>query len=368
MDPDRFSVADGAPSMKAVVTIGQGGPEMLEYRDVPIPSPGPGEILLQVLAAGVNATDINMRLGWYSSSVSAGTAEVAAGEEPFARADGGWRGTTPFPLIQGTDCCGRVAAVGPGGDAAIVGRRVLVRPCMRPPGPPSTDRLWMGSDFDGAFAQYVKAPAPEVFPVESDLDDAELGAIPCAYGTAENMLGRAGVRGGERLLVTGASGGVGSAVVQLATSRGALVTALTGRAKMDRVLALGASAVVDNDDVEALETGSADVVIDNVSGPAFGAVLRTLRRGGRYVTSGAIAGPLVMLDKRVLYLNDLALIGCTTWDEPVFPELVQRIERREFRPPIAGTFPLEKIAEAQSMLLQKRHVGGFVLLPRPPSG
>lgn len=94
---------------------------------------------------------------------------------------------------------------------------------MRPEGFSSPENIWMASDFDGAFAQFVKVPAAEVFPVTCDWSDAELATIPCAYGTAENMLRRAGVRQGMRVLVAGASGGVGSAAVQLARRRGAHV-------------------------------------------------------------------------------------------------------------------------------------------------
>jgi len=363
---------NGRPTMKAVVTTGNGGYERLDYRDVPVPVPLPGEVLLQVLAAGVNNTEINTRLGWYSASVSTATAavaEAAAAQNVVAQADGGWNATTPFPFIQGTDCCGRVVAVGPGGDESTIGSRVLVRPCIRPAGFGSMDNVWMGSDFDGAFAQFVTVPSSDIFPVRCDWTDVELGSIPCAYGTAENMVHRAGVAEGEHVLVAGASGGVGSAVVQLAKRRGATVTAIAGKAKMDRVRAIGADQVIDrNDDVVlALGAESIDVVIDNVGGPSFPGMLKVLRRGGRYVSSGAIGGPLVTLDLRTFYLKDLRLIGCTAWDEPVFPNLVGYIERGEIRPLIAKTFPLERIADAQREFLQKHHVGNFVLIP-PPAG
>ena len=299
---DRFDLTGHVVTVKAVVTVGNGGLDMLEYRDVPTPKPGPGEVLLRVLAAGVNPTDINTRLGWYSSSVTASTerAAEAADRAALANADGGWRVPTSFPLIQGTDCCGRVVEVGPGGDESVIGRRVLVRPCMRPRGFGSMETIWMASDFDGAFAQYVKVPASEIFAMVCDLSDAELGAIPCAYGTAENMLHRANVVAGEHVLVTGASGGVGSATVQLAKRRGATVTAIAGRAKAQQVLAIGADRVIDRDDdlVDVLGERSVDVVVDNVSGPALAGLLDILRTGGRYVSSGAIAGPLVTFDKR----------------------------------------------------------------------
>ena len=198
-------------TMKAVVTTGNGGYDRLVWRDVPVPEPGPGEVLLRVLAAGVNNTEINTRLGWYSSSVTTATNNAAAIEEerPTHKADGGWNVATPFPFIQGTDCCGRVVDAGPEVDRGLLGRRVLVRPCMRPQGFGSMDNVWMGSDFDGAFAEYVKVPAGEVFEVRCDWTDAELASIPCAYATAENMLHRARAAAGEHVLVTGASGGVG---------------------------------------------------------------------------------------------------------------------------------------------------------------
>jgi NADPH:quinone reductase-like Zn-dependent oxidoreductase len=354
-------------TMKAVVTTGNGSYDKLDYRDVPVPRPGPGEVVVQILAAGVNNTEINTRLGWYSETVTASTAATVAAEEQHAvgKVDGGWNEATPFPLIQGTDCCGLVVAVAPGVDVRIIGSRVLVRPCIRPAGFASMENIWMGCDFDGAFAQFVKVPVTEVFEVASTWSDAELGSIPCAYGTAENMLHRARVAHGEHVLVTGASGGVGSAAVQLAKRRGAIVTAIAGRAKMDRVLAIGADRVIARDDniVQRLGEEAVDVVVDNVAGSAFGAMLQVLKRGGRYTSSGAIGGPVVTLDMRTFYLKDLTLVGCTAWDEPVFPNLVTYIERGEIRPLVAKTFPLDHIAEVQREFLEKNHVGNFVLIP-----
>ncbi len=357
--------------MKAVVTMGNGGYDQLNYRDVPIPRLSPGEVLLQVLAAGVNNTEINTRVGWYSKTVTTGTARAAAAQQEklVAVGDGGWSsGSTPFPFIQGTDCCGRIVAVAAGGNARAIGARVLVRPCMRPAGFASLDSIWMGSDFDGAFAQFVKVPELEVFEARCDWSDVELGSIPCAFGTAENMLHRAKVARSEHVLVAGASGGVGSAVVQLAKRRGAVVTAITARAKMDQVRSIGPDHVIDRDQDVALCLGerSVDVVVDNVAGPAFGGMLKVLKRGGRYVSSGAIGGPLVTLDMRTFYLHDLNLVGCTAWDEPVFPNLMSYIERGEIKPLVAKTFPLESIAAAQQEFLEKGHFGNFVLIPPRP--
>lgn len=371
---DRFDAPPDAPTMKAVVTRANGGFDQLDYCDVPIPTPGPDEVLLQVLAAGVNNTEINTRLGWYSSSVREGTLDLgddASGQSAAAESrDGGWNAETPFPFIQGTDCCGRVVGLGAsvsGSGAPAIGQRVLVRPCIRTNGWDDPANIWMASDFDGAFAQYVIVPASEVFAVDCGWSDAELGTIPCAYGTAENMLHRAAVAPGDRVLVTGASGGVGSATVQLARRRGAVVTAVASAEKADTVRALGAQEVVPRgvDLLEAIGEESVDVAIDNVAGDGFGAVTQALVRRGRYASSGAIAGPMVTLDMRTLYLKDLTLIGCTGWDEPVFPNLIGYIERGEIEPLLARTFPLDEIVEAQQAFLRKEHVGKFVLLPPP---
>lgn len=364
---DRFDIEGCPKTMKAVVTTGTGGYEKLVYRDVPVPEPGLGEVLVRVLAAGVNNNEINTRLGWYSASVTTGTQAAADTEDNAARArqDGGWDKATPFPFIQGTDCSGEVVRSGDAALSQLVGRRVLVRPCMRTGGFGSLDNVWMGSDFDGAFAQFVKVPASEVFPVECGWSDAELATIPCAYGTAENMLHRAHLEAGETVLITGASGGVGSAAIQLARRRGARVIAVTSHDKIEAVRALGCDIVLDRaqDLAAALGERSVHLVVDNVAGEGFGQLVKLLRRGGRYVSSGAIGGPIVSFDMRDFYLKDLTFIGCTAWDEPVFPSLVAYIEAGEITPLLAGTYPLERIAEAQQAFMRKRHVGNLVLIP-----
>ncbi len=348
--------------MAAVVTTGTGGYDKLDYTSVPVPMPGQGEVLVRVLAAGVNNTEINTRLGWYSSSVTGATEDTSdTGDRP----DGGWNEATPFPFIQGTDCCGKVALVGPGGDQTRIGQRVLVRSCMRTQGFDHMDNIWMGSDFDGAFAQYVKVPENEIFAVACDWTDAELATIPCAYGTAENMVHRARVQQGDRVLIPGASGGVGSALVQLVKRRGAEVVAITSASKKESLAKIGADRVLTREDdlLGILGKESVDVVIDNVGGAGFGTLLKVMRRGGRYATSGAIAGPIVDLDMRDMYLKDITLIGCTAWDAPVFPNLVGYIERGEIRPLLANTYPLARIAEAQRDFQEKRHIGKIVLIP-----
>jgi NADPH:quinone reductase-like Zn-dependent oxidoreductase len=154
-------------------------------------------------------------------------------------------------------------------------------------------------------------------------------------------------------------------LVQLLKRRDAEVIAVTSAAKTEAIMRLGAAGVLDRDDdpVAILGAERVDVVIDNVGGAAFGTMLKLLRRGGRYVSSGAIAGPVVELDMRDMYLKDITLIGCTAWDAPVFPALVSYIEKGEIHPLLAATYPLERIAEAQRVFQEKRHIGKIVLIP-----
>jgi NADPH:quinone reductase-like Zn-dependent oxidoreductase len=351
--------------MRAVLLLGHGGFEQLAYRDdVPVPSPAPGEVLLRVRAAGVNNTDINLRTGWYSKTVTEGS---GAGHAAARAEDAGWSGDAlAFPRIQGADACGEIAAVGAGIDARRVGERVLVDPMLRGAAPAALEATrYFGSDCNGAFAEYVALPAANARRIASPLSDAELASFPCSYSAAENMLTRAAVAAGETVLVTGASGGVGSAAVQLARRRGARVVALASPAKSAAVAALGAERVLGRDSalVAALGSESVDVVVDVVGGRQFPELLAVLRRGGRYAVAGAISGPVVELDLRTLYLKDLRLLGCTILDPGVFENLVGYIERGEIRAVVSATYPLAEIAAAQRDFLAKSHVGKIVLVP-----
>ncbi|WP_264214051.1 alcohol dehydrogenase family protein [Leisingera thetidis] len=353
--------------MAAVLLTGHGGIEKLEYRtDVPVPQPGPGEVLIRVAAAGINNTDINTRIGWYSKTVDADTGSGGAtGFDSVNDDDASWSGKPlEFPRIQGADACGRIAAVGEGVDPARIGERVLVRNMLRTYVDYRPYECWtFGSECDGGFAQFAVAPARETHAVHCDWSDAELASIPCAYSTAENMLHRVGL-GAETVLISGASGGVGSAAVQLAKRRGATVIALSSAAKADEVLALGADCVVDrNADLRAeLGEGSIDVVIDLVAGEQWPAFMDVLRRGGRYATAGAIAGPISEIDVRTLYLKDLTLMGCTFQEDEVFANLISYIEAGDIRPLVAKTYPLSGIAAAQEDFLSKKHTGKLVLM------
>ncbi|WP_413877199.1 alcohol dehydrogenase family protein [Albidovulum sp.] len=352
-------------TMSAVLLTGHGDMDKLAWRtDVPVPQPKPGEVLIRVAASAVNNTDINTRIGWYSKKVEVATED--AGSAQVDQDDASWSGVPmQFPRIQGADACGHIVAVGEGVDPARIGQRVLVRNMLRSYVGFRPYECWtFGSEIDGCFAQFTVAPARETYEVRCNWSDAELASIPCAYSTAENMLHRAGV-GAERVLVTGASGGVGSAAVQLAKRRGAEVIAICAAAKAGEVRALGADRTVDRDAdlVAALGRNSVDVVIDMVGGPGFPALLDVLRPGGRYAVAGAIAGPICELDLRTVYLKDLTLHGCTFQEDEVFENLIRYIEAGEIRPVVAKTYPLAEIARAQRDFLSKKHTGKLVLIP-----
>jgi NADPH:quinone reductase-like Zn-dependent oxidoreductase len=355
-------------TMHAVVLTGFGGPDKLVYRsDVQLPVAQTGEVLIRVGASAVNNTDINTRTGWYSKTVDTSSASNGVGFDASADATPGWGGTAmQFPRIQGADCCGTIVAVGAGVDAQRMGQRVLVRPVLRMYAGYAPFACWyLGSECDGAFAEYTIVPADAALPIHSSLGDAELATFPCAYSTAENLLSRSGVRAGDRVLVTGASGGVGSAAVQLALRRGAQVVAQAAPEKQAALLELGAEAAVDRgeDALRSLGSNAVSVVIDLVGGPQWPLLLDALRTGGRYASAGAIAGPVVPLDLRTLYLKDLSLFGCTFQDDIIFENLVGYIERGELRPLLAQTYALSEITQAQADFSAKQFLGKLALVP-----
>ena len=346
-------------TMRAVLLTGHGGPERLEYRDdYPVPVPAPGEVLVRVAACGVNNTDIRVREG-------------ACGTDDDPGAMGSWRRGEPieFPRIQGADIAGRIAAVGDGVDAGIVGKRVMVDFGIYNDTSPSLAEVdSIGHGRDGGFAEYCAVPAENAHVVETPLSDAELATFCCAYVTAERMLARARVSGGEIVLVTGASGGVGTGLIQLARARGAVPVAVASARWADALLGLGAQAVVARDSgdlVQAIRSTLGarpiDVVADVVGGPMFKTLLNVLRPEGRYVTAGAIAGPLVELDLRTVYLKHLDIIGSTQGAREDFARVRDLVLSGKLKPMLAGTYPLEDLARAQNDFAAGDFIGKLVV-------
>ncbi|MEZ5776325.1 MAG: alcohol dehydrogenase family protein [Hyphomicrobiaceae bacterium] len=361
------------PTMRAVVLTGHGGLDKLEYReDWPTPTPGPGEVVVRVGACGLNNTDVNTRTAWYSKTVNEGIT-TQAGSGGFAKADaatGSWSNTPlTFPRIQGADVAGRIAAVGEGVDSRRIGERVMIDPWLLGPGDwlDPANAPYFGSECDGGFAEYAKVRSANALRIETDLTDAELATFPCAAQTAENLVDRTALRPGETVVIAGASGGVGTAAIQLCRLRGARVIAIASGSKETVLRALGCDHVIDRRSAElAAEIrtaagGPLDVALDVVGGATFMVLVDALRQGGRYSASGAISGPDVRFDLRQLIYKDLRLTGATIAPPGTFARLVRLIERGQLRPMLAQTFELKDLARAQEAFMRKQHVGNIVV-------
>ena len=352
-----------ASVMRAAVTSGFGGPERLEVLDdVAVPEPAAGEVLVEVGACCCNNSDIWLREGSY-------------GREDDSQAQAGWlREVEPprFPLIQGADIVGRIVETGEGVEQGWLGRRVLVDTTLHDAA--STEPYGIagifGSERDGGFAEYATAPVTSLGVVEvDDLSDVEVAALGSAsFVTAVRMLKRARLVEGELVLIAGASGGVGSAAVQLGKLRGAQVIALSDPGKANTIRDLGADAVVASRDLDlpnavraACAGRNIDVAVDVDGGPLFSILLTLLRPLGRYVTVGAVGGPVVALDLRTLYLKHLELLGSTLGTVEDFHELIALINQRKIRPLVAQTFPLEDIHAAQTAFRIKQTAGNIVI-------
>ena len=348
--------------MTGVYLTGHGGLDKLIYKeDIPVPTPKSGEVLIEVKGAGINNTDINTRLGWYSKKITSETNAVGIKSD-----NGSWNGVPlHFPRIQGGDICGYIIKVGEGVNPSRVGERILVRSMQNSPASENPMAMQtIGSEFDGGFAQFCIAKSNESFPINCDWSDIELASIPISYSTAEGMLCRANIQK-EKILITGASGGVGSAAIQLAKLRGATIIAQCSPDKASALKELGAEQTINRNDnlIQALGENSIDAVIDLVGGKSWPHLLEILKPGGRYVVSGAIAGPIVDLDLRNLYLKDLILFGSTVNDPYVFENVIRYIEEGQIKPLVSQSFPLQDIKKAQNVFMEKKFIGKLVLVP-----
>ena len=354
-------------TMKAMVLRNHGGMEQYEWReDWPVPILGAEEVLIRVGACGLNNTDVNTRVGWYSKAVTGATGdkvECAAGTD-----DPSWGGKAiEFPRIQGADAVGTVVAAGNKANTELMGKRVMVDAWLRDWNDPlNMERAgYFGSESDGGFAEYAKVHWRNARTILSGLDDAELATFSCSYSTAEGMLARAGVSADDTVLVPGASGGVGGALIQLSKRRGARVVALASEAKHEEVAKLGPDVILPRSPENlsaALGRDKITVAADIVVGPMWPQIVGALQRGGRYVCSGAIAGPTVSFDLRTLYLRDLTFFGSTVVPPDIFPKVVSYIERGEISPVVAATYPLSELCAAQRAFLDKSKAGNIVVV------
>lgn len=347
--------------MKAVVLTGHGGMDRLKYMDYPLPKPAADEVLIEVHACGMNNTDVWVREGAYGTD-----------DDPNAIAS--WRRGKPtleFPRIQGTDTVGKIVAVGEDVDDGRIGERVMVDfSIYNTDGDSLADIDYIGHGADGGYAEYCAVPSANAHVVKTDLSDAELATFCCAYLTAEHMLDRARVVAGERVLISGAAGGVGGGLIQLCRARGAIPYAITSREKAKSVEALGAEGVALRDEgdwvaqIHAMLHGeSIDVVADVVAGPLFNDLINLLRPEGRYTTAGAFAGPVVQLDLRTVYLKHLEIHGSSQGTRAAFKRLIEYIESGKITPNLFATYPLSEFQRAQTDFIAKGYVGKLVVMP-----
>jgi NADPH:quinone reductase-like Zn-dependent oxidoreductase len=342
--------------MKAVVFDRFGGPEVLEYRDVPDPAAGPGEVLVRVRACGINHLDLWVR--------------------------GGLRGLdVEMPHILGNDVVGEVIAVGTGVDSPDVGDRVWVLPtlsdgtcpaCLR--GDDNLCRAYdvLGRRRNGGYAERVAVPARNCLPYPDNLKWEDAAAMPLVFLTAWHMLvGRARLEADETCLVIAAGSGVGSAAIQVAKVLGARVIATAGSAaKLEQAKRLGADAVIDHSkqdlttEVRALtDKRGVDVVCEHVGGEVFEHAVAALARNGRLVTCGATAGHRVTLDLNQLFGRHLSLMGSWMGRRSEMLEVLEHVRAGRLRPVVDSVLPLADARAAHERIEARQQFGKIVLVP-----
>lgn len=368
-------------TMRGVHLTGYGGVDKLVYKeDIPVPTLKAGEVLVKVGACGMNNTDVNLRTGWYDREVNTslsedvglkGSDKHAAGAKDDVAAS--WnQSAVVFPRIQGAAVVGTIVDVSDDSNKDRIGQRVIVDPQVRDLSLPIRAQLieYLGGDRDGGFAEYVAVPAANAYKIQSSLSDAELATFPTSYDTAEEMLVRARLSKGETVVITGAAGGVGTALIQLALIRGATVIAIAGADKEQKIRELGAHHFISRSTSNLAESieeiagiGGVQVFADVVGGDMFPVILKTLCRGGRYTTGGAIAGPIQPLDLRDLIYKDLEMYGITCPTKETFHKLLGYLEAGLLKPVLAHKFALQELQEAQAELVKRSHFGKFVVVP-----
>ncbi|MFC3392855.1 zinc-binding dehydrogenase [Aidingimonas halophila] len=361
--------------MAAMVLTGHGGIDKLVYRDdVPIPSPDSNDVLVKVTATAKNNTDRKAREGLYPTDEQEDVTSFQIGGSP----------TLTFPRIQGADVVGRIVAVGNDVDAGRIGERGLLDFNLYADKRPDINLTpdYYGHGADGGFAEYVAVPADQFHKVDNpELADAELAAMGmCSYQTALHMLNAAGVTAGERVLVTGASGGVGTALIQLCRILGAVPYALSQRDKADALRALGAEAVLDRGDmsdftdrVRAL-TGDRpiDAVMDLAGGEMTDHFIDTMifdmharDTYPRLSIAGASAGNVSEIMWTRIYLYQVQLFGVSHGTRQEAEQLVAWIREGQLKPVLHAAFRLSDLHTAERYFVERsrNYLGKIVIVP-----
>lgn len=342
--------------MKAAIFRQHGGPEVIEIADLPRPEAKPGEILIAVSAAAMNHLDLWGRRGLPGLEFE-------------------------FPHIGGSDMAGIIAELGPGVTGLEVGTRVLVNPslwcgdcewCAKGEESLCDSYRIIGEHTNGGFAEYAVVPARNALPIPDDLSFEEAAAVPLVYQTAwRGLISRGGLSAGETVLITGASGGVSTAAIQIAKQRGAHVFAVTsGAEKAHRVKELGADVVVDRLESdfakqvrEATDKRGVDLAFDSVGEAIWPDIIRALARDGRLVTYGATTGAKGQADIRITFWKQLRIIGSTMSNRAEFEEVMSLVFQRQLRPVIDVVWRLDRAREAHVRLEAGQQFGKIVLTP-----
>ncbi len=362
-------------TMSAMVLTGHGDIDRLEYHeDVAVPAPGPGEVLVRVTATAKNNTDRKAREGLYP---------VGDRHEVTSFQMGG-KATLSFPRIQGADVAGRVAAVGEGVDPSRIGERGLLDFNLYPDRRSDINLVpdYYGHGADGGFAEYVAVPSDQFHRIDNPaVSDAELASLGmCSYQTAFHMLNAAGVCAGERVLVTGASGGVGTALIQLCRLLGAVPYALSTADKAAALEALGAEAVMDRHNagdlvarVRALTGGAPmDAVMDLVGGGMTDRFIDTMifDMGARYTyprlsIAGAGAGNVSEILWTRIYLYQVRIFGVSHGTREEAGQLVSWIRSGMLKPVLHGAFRLSRLRDAERYFVNRgsHYLGKIVIVP-----
>ncbi len=344
-----------ARTMRAAVFSEFGGPEVVGVSGIPVPEPGPGEVRIKVEATAMNHLDLWVRRGLLLD--------------------------TPMPHIGGSDIVGVVDATGPGAESAPLGVRVVVDP--------SLDYAWyagaargdsfrdppfriIGEHTQGGMAEYAVVPAANLLEIPGGVPSETAAAAGLVFVTAwRALMPRGELRPGEDVLVTGASGGVGTAAVQLAKLAGARVLAVTsGRENVERVEGLGADVVYDRLEgdfsrrawAETRKRG-VDLVFDTVGEAIWPSCLRALAVQGRLVTSGATTGASGETEIRLVFWKQLSILGSTMGSPREFRRAMQLVFEGRVAPVIHEVMPLADAGRAHALLEEGTVFGKLVLVP-----
>jgi alcohol dehydrogenase len=335
--------------MRAVILESHGGADAMRYRtDFPDPKAAAGQVVLRVKATSLNYHDVFTRRGMPGIKLN-------------------------FPVIMGLDVAGEIAEIGPGVDGWTIGDRVLVDPLNRVEGG------LVGETIHGGLAEFCRVHEHQLVRIPDGVSDATAAALPVAFGTARRMMVTNGhVKAGEKVLVLGASGGVGVCCVLLAKLAGAEVIACaSSEAKLQRLKALGADHLLNYQEADFVSFvyenfdkpnrrsygGGVDVVVNFTGGDTWVKSLRVATRGGRILTCGATAGFDPKEDLRYIWTFELQILGSNSWDRADLEELLDLVRSGRMVVPIDREFPLEEAGEALRLIEDREVIGKIVVTP-----